>query len=434
MPTVTLLGAGSMVFARTLVGDVLSFPELSDSDLRLMDVDEARLRHTERVARAMIDNEGLDATVTATTDRREALAGADYVLNVINVGGREPFENEILIPERYGVEQAIGDTVGPGGVFRALRTVPTLLDVAADVEELCPDALFLNYTNPMTTLCWALTEATDVETVGLCHSVQHTVEAVADYLDRPADELDHWVAGVNHLAWLLELEHDGEDLLPALEAAADDESVYRQDTVRFEMLRHFGAFPTESSHHVSEYVPYFRTDPATIEAMSGEGYAGRMATGTYLRGWTARAEDRDAGVDVDLDSVGVERSEEYASRLIHSVETDTPRRLNLNVPNATGAVGNLPAEACVEVPCLVDGGGVHPCTVGDLPAELAALDRRLLTVAELTVRAALDGDREAVHRAVKLDPLTAAACTLDEIHEMTEELLAANEAYLPDLH
>ena len=432
MPTVALIGAGSMVFARTLVGDVLSFPELSDSSLRLMDIDEARLERTERVARAMVDNEGLDADVVATTDRREALADADYVLNMINVGGREPFENEIRIPLRYGVEQAIGDTIGPGGIFRALRTIPTLLDIAADVEELCPDALFLNYTNPMTILCWTLFEATDVETVGLCHSVQHTVEAVADYLDLPADEIDHWVAGINHLAWLLELEHEGADLTPRLRAAAENEEIYRQDTVRFEMLKHFGAFPTESSHHLSEYVPYFRTDPETIEELTGERYAGRMATASYLQGWTERTAERAATLDDDLGDVGVERSEEYASRLIHSIETDTPRRFNLNVSNETNAIEGFPTDAPVEVPCLVDGSGVHPCSVGELPVELAAFDRQHLAVYELVVRAALDHDRDALHRAMKLDPLTAAACTLDEIHELTEELLAANDAYLPD--
>jgi alpha-galactosidase len=432
MPTVALIGAGSMVFARTLVGDILSFPELADSSLRLMDVDEARLERTERVARAMVDNEGLDADVVATTDRREALADADYVLNMINVGGREPFENEIRIPLRYGVEQAIGDTIGPGGIFRALRTIPTLLDIAADVEELCPDALFLNYTNPMTILCWTLFEATDVETVGLCHSVQHTVEAVADYLDLPADEIDHWVAGINHLAWLLELEHEGEDLTPRLRAAADEEAIYRQDTARFEMLKHFGAFPTESSHHLSEYVPYFRTDPETIEELTGERYAGRMATASYLQGWTERTAERETTLDDDLGDVGVERSEEYASRLIHSIETDTPRRFNLNVSNETNAIEGFPTDAPVEVPCLVDGSGVHPCSVGELPVELAAFDRQHLAVYELVVRAALDHDRDALHRAMKLDPLTAAACTLDEIHELTEELLAANDAYLPD--
>ena len=432
MPTIALIGAGSMVFARKLVGDVLSFPELADSEIRLMDIDETRLSKTARVAEAMVENEGLDATIRATTDRREALDGADYVLNMINVGGTEPFENEIRIPERYGVKQAIGDTTGPGGVFRALRTIPTMLEMARDVEELCPDALFMNYTNPMSMLCRAMFEATTVETVGLCHSVPHTAEAIADYLDVPQAELDYWVAGINHLAWFLELERDGEDLYPALREAMTDESVYRRDTVRFEMLEHFGAFVTESSHHVSEYVPYFRTEQETIDAMRGEAYAERMPTATYLDGWTARSEARDdPTIEADLDDVGVERSEEYASRLIHSIETDTTRRFNLNVSNETNAVSNLPNDACVEVPCVVDGAGVRPCSVGDLPTELAAFDRQHVAVYELAVDAALENDRTKLHRALKLDPLTSAACTLEEIHQMTEELLDANEAYLP---
>ncbi|MFC7140998.1 alpha-galactosidase [Halosimplex aquaticum] len=434
MPTITFIGAGSMVFATNLVGDILSYEALSDSRIRLMDIDEHRLEQTRQIAEAMVDNEGLDATVEATTDRREALEDADYVLNMINVGGTEPFENEIRIPEKYGVEQAIGDTTGPGGVFRGLRTIPTMLDIAADMEELCPDALLLNYTNPMAIVCKAVYEATDVEVVGLCHSVPHTAEAIAEYVDVPQEELDYWVAGINHMAWFLTAEHDGESVYPALEAAYEDEETYRKDTVRFEMMRHFGYFPTESSHHMSEYVPYFRTDGDVIEEMAGTDYAERMATATYLEGWQERSDERDSPeLDVDLDEVEVERSEEYAARLIHSLETDTPRRFNLNVPNHDNAIENLPNDACVEVPVFADGAGVHPCSVGELPAEVAALDRQHTTVYELAVEGALEGDREKIHQALKLDPLTAASCTLEEIHEMTEELIEANEAYIPDL-
>ncbi|MEY7848417.1 alpha-galactosidase [Natrarchaeobius sp. A-rgal3] len=434
MTRIALVGAGSMVFAKTIVGDVLSFPELADSEIALMDVDEHRLEQTARVAEAMVENANLEASVESTTDRREALEGADYVLNMINVGGTEPFENEIRIPESYGVEQAIGDTLGPGGIFRALRTIPTMLEIAADVEELCPDALLLNYTNPMAICCRAIDEATDVDVVGLCHSVPHTASAIAEYVDVPANELEYWVAGINHMAWFLTLEHRGEDLYPRLREAMTDDEIYERDTVRFEMLDHFGAFVTESSHHVSEYLPYFRTDPETIEEMTGTGYAGRMPTATYLEGWKERSDERDdALADVDVDDVTIERSEEYASRIIHSIETDTPRRLNLNVSNETGTIANLPEDACVEVPCLIDGTGVHPCRVGDLPTGLVALNRTNVNVHQLAVDGALENDREAVHRAVKLDPLTAAELTLDEIHAMTEELIDANEAYLPRL-
>jgi len=434
VPTITFIGAGSMVFATNLIGDILSYEALSDSRIRLMDIDEHRLEQTRRIADAMVENEGLDATVEATTDRREALADADYVLNMINVGGTEPFENEIRIPEKYGVEQSIGDTTGPGGVFRGLRTIPTMLDIAADMEDVCPDALLLNYTNPMAIVCKAVYEATDVEVVGLCHSVPHTAEAIAEYVDVPQAELDYWVAGINHMAWFLTAEHEGESVYPELEAAYEDEETYRKDTVRFEMMRHFGYFPTESSHHMSEYLPYVRTDEETIEEMAGTDYAERMGTATYLEGWKDRSEERDSPeLDVDLDDVAVERSEEYAARLVHSLETDTPRRFNLNVPNHDNAIENLPNDACVEVPVFADGAGIHPCSVGELPSEVAALDRQHTTVYELAVEGALEGDREKVHQAIKLDPLTAAACTLEEIHAMTEELIEANEEYIPDL-
>ena len=423
-----------MVFATKLVGDILSFNELNDSTITLMDIDDHRLGQSTRVAEAMVHNEGLDATIEATTDRIEALEGADYVLNMINVGGTEPFENEIRIPGAYGVEQSIGDTIGPGGVFRGLRTVPTMLDIADDMEAVCPDALLLNYTNPMSILCGAMFEATDVETVGVCHSVPHTAEAIAEYVDIPQAELDHWVAGINHVAWFLEATHQGRSVYPALREAMEDPATYERDTVRFEIMKHFGYFPTESSHHLSEYVPYFRTDEGTIEELTGTDYAERMPTGTYLEGWKSRSAERDdPDLHVDLDDVSVERSEEYASRLIHSIETDTPRRLNLNVSNETTAIQNLPENACVEVPVLVDGTGLRPCSVGKLPTQIAAFCRQHATVHRLTLEGALNNDREKVHQAVKHDPLTAAECTLDEIHEMTTELIAANAEYLPEL-
>jgi alpha-galactosidase len=434
MPKITFIGAGSMVFATKLVGDILSFDELNDSTVSLMDVDEHRLERTTAVAEAMVENEGLDATVESTTDRLEALEDADYVMNMINVGGTEPFENEIRIPERYGVGQAIGDTLGPGGIFRGLRTIPTMLDIATDMEEVCPDALLLNYTNPMSILCQTMFEATDVETVGLCHSVPHTAEVIADYVGVPEDGLEYWVAGINHVAWFLDAKYEGESVYPDLREAMTDPETYERDTVRFEMMKHFGYFPTESSHHMSEYVPYFRTDEESIERLTGTDYAERMPTATYLEGWKERSADRDdPTADVDLDEVRVERSEEYASRLIHSLETGTARRLNLNVSNETGAISNLPRDACVEVPVLVDGAGLHPCSVGELPPSVGTFPQQHVAVHRLVVDGALENDREKIHRAVKQDPLTAAELTLDEIHEMTEELIAANEEYLPAL-
>lgn len=424
-----------MVFAKRLVGDILSFPKLADSDIVLMDIDEHRLEQTTRIAEALAESSNGDATVTATTDRREALKNADYVLNMINVGGTEPFENEIRIPEKYGVKQAIGDTLGPGGIFRALRTIPTMLDIATDMEQVCPDALLLNYTNPMAMICMALFRESSVETIGLCHSVPHTAEAIADYVGVPQAELDYWVAGINHMAWFLRCEHEGQDLYPDLHRAMTDEEIYEQDTVRFDLLKHFGAFVTESSHHNSEYLPYFRTDSTEIDRLTGIEYAKRMSTGTYLRGWKERSEERDnESVNVDSENIEISRSEEYASRLIHSLETGELRRFNLNVSNQTGAIANLAADACVEVPCFVDQTGIHPCTVGDLPQPLVGLNRTNVNVQQLAVTGALENDREAVHQAVKLDPLTAAELTLDEIHNMTEELIEANQTYIPELN
>jgi|AntDeeMinimDraft_5_1070356.scaffolds.fasta_scaffold00260_3 alpha-galactosidase len=436
MPNVAFIGAGSIVFARNLMGDILSYSELQGSTVTLMDIDEERLDRVATAGEEMVAHNDVDATIETTTDRREALDGADYVLNMIHVGGREPFENEIRIPQEYGVNQAVGDTLGPGGVFRFLRTAPVMLDLARDMEELCPDALLLNYTNPMAMLCWAVDEATDVDVVGLCHSVQHTAQAVSDYADVPREELDYWVAGINHMAWFLEAEHDGESIYPALYEAADDPETHKRDNVRFDILRHFGAFVTESSNHMSEYVPYFRTDEAKIEEYTvdeefDDYFVDWMPTGRYFEHWCEyQQEAREMTAD-DIDPE-IERSEEYGSRIIHSMETGEQRRMNINVRNDAGAIANLGNDTCVEVPCLVDGQGVHPCSVGELPAQLVALNRTNTSVQRLAVQAALDHDQDALRQAVKLDPLTSAACTLDEIDEMVDDLLSANAEYLPD--
>ena len=438
MPNVTFVGAGSVVFAKNLMTDLFSFEQLQDSTITLMDIDPQRLDRAAEIGNAIIDYHDLPGEIRATTDRREALEGADYVFNMINVGGEEPFENEIRIPEEHGVKQAVGDTLGPGGVFRALRTAPTILDIARDMEECCPDALLLNYTNPMAILCWAVDEATDIDVVGLCHSVQHTTAAIGRYLDVPSEELQHWVAGINHMAWYLELEHEGEDCYPALRDAADDPDIYAQDPVRFDVMDHFGAFITESSHHLSEYLPYFRTDQDVIDELTPEEDFGHytvewMPTGRYLEHWRSYQPDLEGEFEIDEDDVALERSPEYGSRIVHSIETDEERRMNINVRNDTDAISNLPDESCVEVPCLVDGRGIHPCSVGDLPSQLAALNRTNIAVQERAVTAILERDETALRQAVKLDPLTAAALDLEAIDELVDDLLAANAEYLPEL-
>ncbi len=441
MAKVTIIGAGAISAPKTFISDLLSYPEMDGITISLMDIDEQRLETIARIGEILQEDAAIDSTIEATTDRRRALDGADYVINVIHVGGAEPFENEIRIPERYGVKQAIGDTLGPGGVFRGLRTVPTLLELAEDMEELAPGAPLLNYTNPMAINCWAIDEATDVDVYGLCHSVQGTVSRIGQYVgavenrDEAMAELDYWVAGINHLAWVLECRHGEKDLLEQLPEVMVDPDIYEQDTVRFEFFKHFGAFPTESSHHTSEYVPYFRTDQKVIDDMTGTGSAGRMPTATYLKGWLDSTDKGEIPLEelYDPADLTVGSSHEYPGQIVHSIETGQARRMNINVRNHDRLITNLPSEACVEVPCLVDGTGVKPCAVGDLPPQLAALNRSNIHVQEQAVRAILEGDREAVHRAMKLDPLTAAVLSLDEIHEMTEELLEANEKYLPAL-
>ncbi|WP_129114019.1 alpha-galactosidase [Halegenticoccus tardaugens] len=436
MPKITFIGAGSIIFARNLMGDVLSYPELQGSTLSLMDIDPKRLDRTVVSAEAMLEHNDVEATIEVTTDRRESLEGADYVLNMIHVGGREPFENEIRIPQEYGVNQAVGDTLGPGGIFRMLRTSPVMLDLAHDIEELCSDALLLNYTNPMAMLCWAIDEATDVEVVGLCHSVQHTAEAVSNYAGVPKEKLEYWVAGINHMAWFLEAKCDGASIYPELYQAMDDPNIYGRDNVRFEMLRHFGAFVTESSNHMSEYVPYFRTESEIIEEFIVEEdyddyFVDWMPTGRYFEHWCSYQQEA-AEMDVSEIDPEIERSEEYGSRIIHSMETGRPRRMNINIRNDEGTIANLAEDACVEVPCLVDDRGVNPCTVGDLPPQLAALNRSNIDVQRLAVKAALEHDQDALRQAIKLDPLTAAACTLEEIDDMVTDLLDANADFLPD--
>ncbi|WP_425490752.1 alpha-glucosidase/alpha-galactosidase [Haloprofundus salilacus] len=436
MPKISFIGAGSIVFARNLMGDILSFPELQGSTISLMDIDQDRLDRTAAAADAMLEHNDVKATIETTTDRIEALDGADYVLNTIHVGGREPFENEIEIPRSYGVNQAVGDTLGPGGIFRFLRTYPTMLDIVRDMEDHCPGALLLNYTNPMAMLCWAIDEATEIDVIGLCHSVQHTAEAIAKYVDVPADELEYWVAGINHMAWFLEAEHDGESVYPDLYEVLDDEETYKCDNVRFEIMRHFDAFVTESSNHMSEYVPYFRTEEETIEAFTVEDdfedyFVEWMPTGQYFKHWCSYQADAAEMSSDDIDPE-IERSEEYGSRIIHSIETGERRRMNINVRNTDGLITNLANDACVEVPCLVDGRGVRPCSVGKLPPQLAALDRSNVDVQRLAVEAAIEGNQAKLRQAVKLDPLSGAACTLSEIDAMVDDLLKANAEYLPD--
>ena len=428
MPKVAFIGAGSTVFARNLTVDLLGIEALRDTtELALMDIDEERLRTSEAVARRVADHFGSSATITATTDRRAALAGAEYVVTMFQVGGYEPATvTDFEVPKRFGLRQTIGDTLGVGGIMRGLRTIPVLLDLCTEMEELCPDALLLQYVNPMVSNCWAIAEATSVRAVGLCHSVQHTAGQLARDLGVPAEELDYLCAGINHVAFYLRLEHGGEDVYPRLREVDPPD----WNRVRYELLRHFGYFVTESSEHFAEYTPWFikdgRDDLVEQFNVPLDEYPRRceeqIATWHELRARLERG-----------DELEIRPSAEYGARIVNAIETGEPYTFNGNVPNTAGYLEGFAPEAVVEVPVVADANGLTPQHVGKLPPHLAALIRTNLNVHELVVRAALDRRREHVYHAAMLDPHTGAELSLAEIRELVDELLAAHGKLIPEL-
>ena len=437
---VVFIGAGSVVFTRNLTRDILTFPELQDSEIVLMDVDADRLARAEKLVSRMAETATSAVRVTATTDRRQALEGADYVVVTIQVGGNDQWEADIRIPEHYGVAQCVGDTIGPGGIFRGLRHLAVFDGLIKDMADLCPTALVLQYSNPMAILTWR-TALSGLRVVGLCHSVQGTARLLAGYCDVPSEELTYWVAGINHQAWFLTLEHRGQDLYPRLRSHLDNPKSLALEPVRFELMRRFGYFVTESSGHASEYLPYFRKRPDLVASLvetfesAGSDYSawfGYGQTGGCVT--SMRLTESAYEHEVDRQVAGMEpivfrRSDEYGARIIHAAETGTALRINGNVPNDE-LITNLPAGACVEVPCLVDRGGVHPCVVGALPPQLASLNRSNIAVQELVVKGHLERDREAIYQAMALDPLTAAVCSLDEIWRLTDDMFKANKSWL----
>ena len=426
MPRIVLVGAGSVEFTRNLLGDFLSYPELADADIVLHDIDGDRLATAERMARWTADALGAAPTIRGSLDRREALAGADFVVNTIQVGGARATQVDFDVPARFGLRYTINDTINVGGILRGLRTIPVVLAIASDMAEVCPGALFLNYTNPMGMLVRAVDEAIGTPAVGLCHSVHWTVHRLAEYLEVPFAEVDALSAGVNHLAWILRLEHRGTDLYPALHSFVGSGLVPADDLVRADLFRRFGFYPTESSEHHAEYNPWFipkgQVEPFNIPI--GE-YLSRVASNLDEYAETKRR--LDAGEPFEI-----ERSGEYAAVIVHAMTAGAPARIVANVPNAGGRlIPNLAADACVEVPALVDGLGVHPVAVGSLPPQCAAYTRPAVDCQELTVAAALEGDRDLVYHAVLTDPQVQAALSLDEAWRMTDELIAAEAEWLP---
>lgn len=461
MIKITLIGAGSTVFTKNLIGDILSFPELAASTLCLHDIDSRRLRTSEIVAHKIAEALRVRPTIVATTDRRSALDGTDYAICTIQVGGYKPCTvTDFEVPKKYGLRQTIADTVGIGGIMRGLRTIPVLLDICRDMEELCPDATFLQYVNPMAINCWAISRASSIRTIGLCHNVQGTAMELARDLGIPFKELNYVCAGINHMAFYLRLEHNGEDLYPLLRRVIEEDRIPPWNRVRYEVFRRLGYFVTESSEHFAEYVPWFikRDRPDLIERFNIpldeylrrcelqitawealSGYLEDPAVKFHVEGEGERSEGPPSLADLEgLDGradilarfLTIQRSHEYGAFIIHSLETGTPRVVYGNVPNR-GLIDNLPQGCIVEVPCLVDKNGVQPTRVGKLPPHLAALMRTNINVQELTVEAALTGRREHIYHAAMLDPHTAAELDLDQIYSLVDELLEAHGEWLP---
>ena len=448
MARIVFIGAGSTVFARNLMGDILSFPELSSSTIVLHDINEERLRTSEIVGHKIIETLNVSATIEATTDRRAALAGADYVITMFQVGGYKPSTViDFEIPKKFGLEQTIADTLGIGGIMRGLRTIPVVLDICRDMEELCPGALLLNYVNPMSMLCWAISRSSTIKTIGLCHSVQHTAHQLAEDLGIDADSIEYRCAGINHMAFYLDFQQrQGNELVDLYPRIAERANIYPMptrgdversdggfdglsDAVRYEMFKRLGYFVTESSEHFSEYVPWFiksgRSDLLDKFGIPLDEYPRRCER--QIEGWETlrtRLENPDA-------KVRVVQSMEYGSGIIHSMETGQSRVVYGNVPNK-GIISNLPDDCCVEVPCVVDASGITPMQIGALPPHLAALMQTNINVQSLTVEAALTGKREHVYHAAMFDPHTAAELDLDQIWALVDELLTAHRGMIPE--
>jgi alpha-galactosidase len=429
MAKVTLIGAGSAVFARQIVTDVLAIDGLDGGTFALVDIDADRLELAHDISEKLVGATGKDWTVESSTERNDVLAGTDFLVNSIEVAGLENVRHDYEIPLRYGVDQCIGDTIGPGGIFKALRTGPAWLEILRDAERECPGAMVMNYTNPMSLLTLAAIRATSMDVVGLCHSIQGTSEQLAGYLEVPPEELCWRAAGINHNSWFVELARDGVDLYPELRKRARTSRVYEHDPVRFETMLHLGAFPSESSGHFSEYLPYFRKRPDLIKRYTRDGYLGE--SGYYANNWPTWRAENDEEIRKMLsgeEELPLERSPEYAAEVIEAVTFGREMVIYGNVRN-TGLIDNL-SDGCVEVACLVDRNGVQPCHFGPLPEQLAALNRAHMAVHDLVVQALLDRDRQNALHALMLDPLTAAVCSLEEISRMFSEMWEAQRPFL----
>ena len=433
MVKICFIGAGSTIFAKNVLGDAMLTPSLQDAEIALYDIDENRLKESELMLQTINKNSNQNrAKIQSFSDRKEALKDANFVINAIQVGGYKPSTViDFEIPKKYGLQQTIGDTTGIGGIFRGLRTLPVMFDIAKDMEEVCPDAWLLNYTNPMAILTMGMLKATKIKTVGLCHSVQVCVPELFEHLgikdQYNLDEFQWKIAGINHMAWLLEINRNGEDFYPEIRRLASEIANPHKDSVRFELMKHFGYYVTESSEHNAEYHPYFikKNYPELIEQL-------QIPIDEYLR----RCVDQIAGWETQRDEIVNDgslehtRSREYASYIMDAITTGTPTMIAGNVLNK-GLITNLPEDCCVEVPCLVDKNGVQPTYVGKLPTQLAALNRTNINVQELTVEAAMTLEKDKIYQAALMDPHANSELSISEIKAMVDELIAAHGDYLP---
>lgn len=436
MTKITFIGAGSTIFAKNVLGDAMLTPSLADSHIALYDIDEKRLRESEAMLKTINKNANQNrAAIQVYHDRKEALRDADFVVNAIQVGGYKPSTViDFEIPKKYGLRQTIGDTMGIGGIFRTLRTLPVMLEFAREMEEVCPNAWLLNYTNPMAMLTMGVLKATSIKTVGLCHSVQVCVPELFEHLGikEQYDLADfQWkIAGINHMAFLLEITKDGEDFYPTIRQLAKEKENPHRDSVRFELMKRFGYYITESSEHNAEYHPYFIKSkyPELIDDLGIplDEYLTRCEN--QIRDWETMREDI-----VDNGDLTHKRSREYASYIMDAIKTGNPTVIAGNVLNK-GLITNLPEDVCVEVPCLVDKNGIQPTYVGALPTQLAALNRTNINVQELTVEAALTLEKDKIYQAAYLDPHLSSELSLADITQLVDDLIEAHGDYLPDYH
>ena len=434
MPKIVIIGAGSHTFSRHLITDILTYPELRNSVISLMDIAVEPLDLITAFARKLVEQNSFSTKIESTTSRQKALEGADYVFVTIRVGKYQQPPNHSAT-EFYGIELGRGDTIGAGGVFYGARHVPVLLDICHDMERLCPDAWLFNYTNPMAIISWAISDYSRVKNVGLCHSVPNTSAQLATYLGVPYDEISYWVAGINHMAWFLDLKWRGKDAYPLLREKFRDPDVYSgpeahwagPDVVRAGIFKAFGYFVTESSVHMGGYVPYFKKSQKLVEKFKLDEKSSEVVRGKRAirdQQYNELPQQLRTGYKFPLT-----HSTEYGSIIIHSLETGKPSVFNGNVKNK-GLITNLQDGCCVEVPCIVDKEGIHPCYVGDLPIQLAALNRTNINVQELAVRGIVEKDKTKILHSVLLDPLTSALLTIDETKQLVDELFREEKQYI----